>query len=108
MEQRKSQINLLNFIEKDRRDSKEFLFPDDSLLQKRRPSAPPADHSATQSEDDESVGFEVNENVSVGKLFNFEALESVEIQFSCSSFDQIAFTDCLFNFPLPSLRSPTW
>lgn len=61
MEQRKSQINLLNFMdqEKQRRDSKEFLFPDDNLLHKRRPSA--HDHSATQSEDDESAGlFEVN------------------------------------------------
>ena len=62
MEQRKSQINLLNFMEqeKQRRDSKEFLFPDDNLLHKRRPSAH-VDHSATQSEDDESAGsFEVN------------------------------------------------
>ncbi|KAL7045117.1 hypothetical protein ACKWTF_002152 [Chironomus riparius] len=56
MEQRKSQINLLNFMdqEKQRRGSKEFLFPDDNLLHKRRPSA--HDHSATQSEDDESAG----------------------------------------------------
>jgi hypothetical protein len=65
MEQRKSQINLLNFMalerqQQQRRDSKEFLFPDDNLLHKRRPSA--ADHSATQSEDDESSGsFEVND-----------------------------------------------
>lgn len=58
MEQRKSQINLLNFMEKERRDSKEFLFPDENLLQRRRPSAA-ADNSATQSEDDESVSFEV-------------------------------------------------
>lgn len=61
MEQRKSQINLLNFMdqERQRRDSKEFLFPDDNLLHKRRPSA--HDQSGTQSEDDESVGsFEVN------------------------------------------------
>ncbi|XP_070496668.1 anoctamin-10 isoform X4 [Chironomus tepperi] len=56
MEQRKSQINLLNFMdqEKQRRDSKEFLFPDDNLLHKRRPSA--HDQSGTQSEDDESAG----------------------------------------------------
>lgn len=47
---------MLNFMAKERRDSKEFHFPDDNLL-KRRPSA--GDHSATQSEDDESVGFEV-------------------------------------------------
>ena len=59
-EQRKSQINMLNFMEKERRDSKEFHFPDDNLLHKRRPSA--GDHSATQSEDDESVGFEVKTN----------------------------------------------
>lgn len=60
-EQRKSQINLLNFMdqEKQRRDSKEFLFPDDNLLHKRRPSA--HDQSGTQSEDDESASlFEVN------------------------------------------------
>lgn len=56
-QQRKSQINMLNFMEKERRDSKEFHFPDDNLLNKRRPSA--GDHSATQSEDEESVGFEV-------------------------------------------------
>lgn len=43
-----------------RRDSKEFLFPDDNLLHKRRPSGQ-ADQSATQSEDDESsASFEVN------------------------------------------------
>lgn len=65
MEQRKSQINLLNFMEQEkqqqRRDSKEFLFPDDNLLHKRRPSsAEQHTHSATQSEDDEnSASFEV-------------------------------------------------
>lgn len=58
MEQRKSQINMLHFMERERRDSKEFQFADENLLHRRRPSAT-ADHSATQSEDDESVGFEV-------------------------------------------------
>lgn len=57
-EQRKSQINMLNSLERERRDSKEFLFADENLLHRRRPSAS-ADHSATQSEDDESVAFEV-------------------------------------------------
>jgi hypothetical protein len=60
MEHRKSQINMLNSMEKERRDSREFQFPDDSFLHRRRPSAPMAD-SATQSEDDESVEYEVNE-----------------------------------------------
>lgn len=59
MEQRKSQINMLNFMEKEKNDSKEFLFPDENLLKKRRPSAQSVDHSATQSEDDDSSGFEV-------------------------------------------------
>lgn len=46
--------------EKNQRDSKEFRYPDDNLLHKRRPSAP-ADHSATQSEDDESsISYEVS------------------------------------------------
>lgn len=57
MEQRKSQIDMLNFIDKERRDSKEFLFPDENLLHHRR--RPSADHSATQSEDDESGNYEV-------------------------------------------------
>lgn len=60
MEQRKSQINLLNFMEKERRDSKEFLFSDENLLHRRRQSA---DHSATQSEDDDSGSFEVKMSV---------------------------------------------
>lgn len=59
MEQRKSQINLLQAMEQEQRDSKEFLFPDDNLLHRRRPSAPMAEYSATQSEDDESFTFEV-------------------------------------------------
>jgi hypothetical protein len=58
MEQRKSQINLLNYMEKDRRDSQEFTFPDSNLLHRRRQSADY--NSATQSEDDESVSFEVS------------------------------------------------
>lgn len=58
MEQRKSQINLLHFMEKDRRDSKEFVFPDENLLHRTRPSA---DHSATQSEDDDAPEFEVKQ-----------------------------------------------
>jgi hypothetical protein len=57
MEQRKSQIDMLHFMEKERRGSKDFLFAEENALHRRRPSA--ADHSATQSEDDDSVGFEV-------------------------------------------------
>jgi hypothetical protein len=60
MEQRKSQINLLQAMEQERKESKEFLFPDDNLLHRRRPSAPMTDYSATQSEDDDSYTFEVN------------------------------------------------
>lgn len=60
MEQRKSQINLLQTMEQERRNSKEFQFPGDNLLHRRRPSAPMTDHSATQSEDDDSSAFEVN------------------------------------------------
>ena len=56
IEQRKSQINLLNFMEKDRRDSKEFLFPDENLFRRRKS----ADQSATQSEDEEFSLFEVS------------------------------------------------
>lgn len=57
MEQRKSQIDLLNFIE--RRDSKEFLFPDENLLHRRRASA---DYDAPQSEDDDRKQYEVRVN----------------------------------------------
>lgn len=56
-DQRKSQISLLNFMDKDRRDSKEFLFPDEKQLHRRRKSAP--DNSDSQSEDDDNGGFEV-------------------------------------------------
>lgn len=59
-EQRKSQINLLNFMEHEhRRNSKEFLFPDDNLLHKRRSSAQVDQHSGTQSEDDDNASYEV-------------------------------------------------
>lgn len=44
-------------MDKERRDSQEFQFPDEKQLHRRRKSA--ADHSETQSEDDESGGFEV-------------------------------------------------
>lgn len=57
-EQRKNQINMLNHIEKERRDSKEFQFPDESFLHRRRPSGVDI-NSGTQSEDDDSVAFEV-------------------------------------------------
>lgn len=61
IEQRNSQINLLQAMELERRNSKEFLFPSDSSFHRRRPSAAhTTDHSATQSEDDDSCGFEVN------------------------------------------------
>lgn len=61
IEQRKSQINLLQSIEHERRNSKEFRFPDDNVLHRRRQSyAQTTDHSATQSEDDDSPVFEVN------------------------------------------------
>ncbi|KAG5674939.1 hypothetical protein PVAND_004883 [Polypedilum vanderplanki] len=78
MEQRKSQINLLNFMEQEklqqRRDSNsEFLFPDDNLLHKRRPSQ--ADHSATQSEDDENfASFESYMVIEFDKSINRDAL----------------------------------
>lgn len=55
-DQRRSQINLLTYMEKEQRDSKEFLFPEDNLLHRRRQSADP---SASQSEDDESATFKV-------------------------------------------------
>jgi hypothetical protein len=58
MEQRKSQLNLLHAMEQERRNSKEFLFPDENALHRRRPSAHVTD-SATQSEDDENSTFEV-------------------------------------------------
>lgn len=61
METRKSQINLLNFMERDRRDSQEFQFPDDTSLHRRKASIDP--HSATQSEDDDIVSFEVRKIV---------------------------------------------
>lgn len=61
-EQRKNQINMLNYMEKERRDSKEFQFPDESFLHRRRPSGVDI-NSATQSEDDESVVFEVKDNL---------------------------------------------
>ena len=60
IEQRKSQINLLQSIEQERQSTKEFRFPDDNLLHRRRQSAHTTDHSATQSEDDDSSAFEVN------------------------------------------------
>lgn len=60
IEQRKSQINLLQAMEQERRNSKEFRFPDDNLLHRRRPSAARSEHSATQSEDDDGPFFEVN------------------------------------------------
>lgn len=86
MEQRKSQINLLNGMEQDRRSSLEFIFPDGNLLHKRRQSADY--NSATQSEDDESVPFEVSLGLS-GKN---------SISFCCwRGFFQI---NCLFNFVL--------
>ena len=61
IEQRNSQINLLQALEnEDRRGSKEFLFPEPNVLHKRRPSAPVGNlASATQSEDDDSATFEV-------------------------------------------------
>lgn len=43
-------------MEKELNGSKEFLYPDDNLLHRRRQSA---DYSATQSEDDEIGPFEV-------------------------------------------------
>jgi hypothetical protein len=58
MAQRNSQINFLNNIEKDRRDSQEFVFPDANSLHRRRQSADY--NSATQSEDDDGVLFEVS------------------------------------------------
>lgn len=60
IEQRKSQINLLQSIEQERQSTKEFRFPDDNLLHRRRQSAYTTDYSATQSEDDDSSAFEVN------------------------------------------------
>lgn len=59
---RKSQMNFFNFMEKERRDSKEFSFSDENLLHRRRPSASDV-HSGTQSEEDEIVPFEVSKNV---------------------------------------------
>lgn len=61
METRRSQLNMLHFMEKERRDSKEFTFPEENALHRRRPSAQPVD-SATQSEDDDVPSFEVREN----------------------------------------------
>ena len=56
--QRKSQIDMFNFISKERRDSKEFLFPDENSLHRRRTSYNDI-NSASQSEDDDSGSFEV-------------------------------------------------
>lgn len=95
MEQRKSQINMLNSIQKERRESKEFLFPDEHFLHKRRPSAL-EDRSASQSEDDENVWFEVNRNFQLKKLL--EALQGVEIQFPPSTINQITFINVYLIF----------
>lgn len=57
-DQRKNQINMLNYLEKERRDSKEFQLPDENFLHRRRPSGIEI-NSGTQSEDEESVAFEV-------------------------------------------------
>lgn len=85
MEQRKSQINLLQAMQQEQKESKEFLFPDDSLLHRRRPSAPMTDHSATQSEDDDSYTFEVSggrQNYFFN-LFNFLSnLKSISLKIS--------------------------
>lgn len=58
METRRSQLNMLHFMEKERRDSKEFLFPEESAALHRRRQSGAVD-SATQSEDDDVVSFEV-------------------------------------------------
>jgi hypothetical protein len=56
-EQRKNQINILNFMDQERRGSKEFVFPESSLH--RRRGSTHVEHSATQSEDEDSSSFEV-------------------------------------------------
>lgn len=61
-EQRKSQVNFFNFMEKERRESQEFMFPEENLLHKRRGSAVVDAHSPTASEDDEFSSFEVTWN----------------------------------------------
>jgi hypothetical protein len=48
-------------MDKERRGSKDFLFPDENLLHRRRQSADYHNPSASQSEDEDSVGFEVKE-----------------------------------------------
>ena len=75
MEQRKSQVNFFNFMEKERRDSKEFVFHHDNMLHRRRPSAADV-HSGTGSEEDEIVLFEVNVY-----LLSVYALNKTKIQF---------------------------
>lgn len=57
IDQRKSQIDVLNSMERERRDSKEFLFPDDNLFRRKRASI---DHGPMNgSDDDDIVPFEV-------------------------------------------------
>lgn len=59
MEQRKSQISLLQAIEDERRESKEFLFAEDNFLNhRRRPSDHNVTHSASET-DDFGNSFEV-------------------------------------------------
>ena len=53
IDQRKSQIDVLNSMERERRDSKEFSFPDDYPFRRKRASI---DHG---SDDDDVVPFEV-------------------------------------------------
>lgn len=104
IEQRKSQINFFNFMEKERRDSKEFSFPDDNLLHRRRQSNDV--HSATQSEDDESVSFEVS--VHFRNLFPLNPEKCENPISSPKVSPRLLLHECLFNFPLPLYSSPTW
>lgn len=93
-------------MEKERRDSKEFSFPDDNLLHRRRQSDV---QSATQSEDDESVSFEVSFS---SEISSHSELESVKIQFPLLGLLPNCFCSnvyLIFRFPFPErFCSPTW
>lgn len=47
-------------MEKAQKNNKEFIFPEENLLHKRRPSAAADIHSPSPSEDDEVVSYEVS------------------------------------------------